>query len=253
MEKKCKQCGEGFVKRKKEGLKRFKERKFCGNKCRGIYGNKDIVGQRFNRLVAIKLSRKNKWKADYWLFKCDCGNEVIRLKSGVTSNTTKSCGCLRKEIDKLATHFKHKMAKTRFYTIWCDVKRRCNNPKNTAYKYYGAKGIKISERWLKFENFKYDMLESYLIHIDKFGEKDTTIDRINNKGNYRRGNTRWATWKEQQRNRTGNRLLTLQGKTQTLAGWSEKTGIQSATIWARIFNYHWSVEKALTTPVLTKN
>lgn len=72
------------------------------------------------------------------------------------------------------------------------MRQRCNNPKHTAYKWYGARGIKICERWDNFKHF-----------VEDIGEKPSsahTLDRINNNGNYEPGNTQWSTQKEQLRN-----------------------------------------------------
>lgn len=88
----------------------------------------------------------------------------------------------------------------RFYKIWADIKTRCNNPKSKAYKNYGMRGIKICNSWNKYDNFKQDMWESYLEHVQQFGEKQTTIDRIDVDKNYEPDNCRWANYKEQRIN-----------------------------------------------------
>ena len=88
----------------------------------------------------------------------------------------------------------------RFYNIWKSMKQRCLDKKHIAFKRYGGSGITVCKRWIKFENFMEDMLESYSKHVKEFGERQTTIDRINNEGNYELSNCRWATWLEQAHN-----------------------------------------------------
>lgn len=81
------------------------------------------------------------------------------------------------------------------YQSWAAIIQRCNNPKSTSYPHYGARGITVCERWLKFENFLADMGER---------PEGTTIDREDGSGNYEPGNCRWATKEQQSANRTVN-------------------------------------------------
>lgn len=160
---------------------------------------KDLVGKRFGRLVVIKQAPHRNGRA-YWHCKCDCGNEVDVCGSSLTTGNTKSCGCYNLEVasKKFITHG---MRYTRFYHIWCGMKARCHNQNSHKYRIYGARGIIVCDRWKDyFENFRDDMYESYLAHVEEFGEKDTSIDRIDVNGNYEPSNCRWATWKEQRVN-----------------------------------------------------
>lgn len=88
----------------------------------------------------------------------------------------------------------------RFYNIWCDMKTRCNNPKCKKYYLYGGRGITICDEWNDYKNFYEDMWESYQKHALEFGEKDTTIDRIDSNDGYYKFNCRWATRKQQRIN-----------------------------------------------------
>lgn len=90
---------------------------------------------------------------------------------------------------------------TRFRRIWYSMLQRCNNTKCANYKYYGAKNVKVCAEWQNFETFKKDMYESYCNHIKEYGEKDTTIDRIDPFGNYCLKNCRWATRYQQSYNK----------------------------------------------------
>lgn len=116
------------------------------------------------------------------------------------SGDTKSCGCYRKDLMT-----KHGLSTSRFHNIWEKMFYRCYNPKSNGFIYYGKRRIKICMKWKKFKNFRDDMYKSYLKHANIFGEKNTTIDRINNNGNYELKNCRWATWKIQSGNKRKRR------------------------------------------------
>lgn len=134
---------------------------------------------------------------------------------------------------------------TNIYHSWQDMIFRCNNLKGKDYSNYGQRGIKVCDRWLKFENFLKDMGEPLT--------KKHSLDRINNDGDYCPDNCRWATRKQQGRNRRNNNLITAFGKTQCLSAWSEEFNISWETLYARIYRYNWSIHKALTIPVKNKN
>jgi hypothetical protein len=191
---------------------------------------KDITNKKFNKLTAIKLVNKVGY-IYYWLFKCDCGKESIIRKLSVTSGRTMSCGCFQKKRTSEASTT-HGMKHNRFYNIWSSMKSRCDNSNNIGYRLYGGKGIKIE--WNNFLEFKSDMYSIYLEHVKNFGELNTSIDRINYNGNYSKENCRWATCKEQSNNRSSNRLLTFNNKTQSLSLWAKELNINYNTLRTRL-------------------
>jgi hypothetical protein len=224
---------------------------------KGLNYHKDITGQKFNRLTAVKFIRKEKTYY-YWLFKCDCGNEKIIRKDIVKCGASKSCGCLndetrRKRFINNTLSLEHGMSGTQFYKIWDGMKDRCIYKNSYKKKYHGGRGITICNKWLKFENFRDDMYKSYLEHLEKFGSKDTTIDRINNNGNYCLENCRWATHKEQSNNTRANRIITYDNQTKTMSEWAKQLKMPYYLFNSRINQHKWTIERAITTPVKKYN
>lgn len=123
------------------------------------------------------------------------------------------------------------------YNTWIGMIHRCHRPTSPSYPLYGARGIRVCERWHSTENFFQDM--------GPRPSKNHSLDRINNDGNYEPGNCRWATAKEQANNTRHNVHLELSGVKQTIGEWAKKLGMDSRTIRERL-NRGWSVERALT-------
>lgn len=126
------------------------------------------------------------------------------------------------------------------YRSWAMMKSRCSNPKDISWYNYGARGIKVCERWLKYENFLADM--------GRAPSPTHSIDRINSDGDYEPANCKWSSDKEQGRNRKTNNRITFNGETKCISAWAEEKGMLWETLKARL-KKGWSVEKALTTPL----
>lgn len=196
---------------------------------------RNLLGQRFGRLLIIAPA-PTKNRHTYWKCQCDCGSEVTVRTDALTRGPTVSCGCY--QLDKVT---KHGMWKSSEYHIWRTMLSRCENPNAHAYKEYGGREIKVCEQWHTFEGFYKDM-----------GKRPTashSLDRIDNDGGYCPENCRWASKKEQSRNRRDNHLLTFQGRTKCIAEWVEETGLKCSTISERL-RRGWSVEETLTSPLL---
>jgi len=115
-----------------------------------------------------------------------------------------SCGCKRAELCR-KLHKKHGETNSREYETWIRMKQRCENKNNKVYKSYGGRGIKICKRWSsRFENFLHDM--------GKRPSDNHSIDRINNNGDYKPSNCRWATRKVQLRNKRNNKIIEINGE-----------------------------------------
>ena len=210
-------------------------------------------GEKFGRLTVIKLDHIEKYtnptgklsrNEEFYLCTCDCGNECIILKQSLKLGYTKSCGCLQKErtaLVRLNTK-KHGLKNTRLYNIFNGIKQRCYNKKDKHFKNYGNRGITMCEEW------KNDFKVFYDWSTNNGYNDSLTIDRIDVNGNYEPNNCRWTTIKEQQRNRTNNRLITYNNETHCVGEWSEKLNLKGSTIYNRI-NSNWSVEKAFYKPI----
>ena|SRR3990167_10495698 len=102
------------------------------------------------------------------------------------------------------------LTKTQFYRTWYKMINRCANPKWRNYKYYGGRGITVSQDWLSYDNFENDMIDTFADHVEDFGfGHNTSIERINNDGGYFKENCKWATQQEQCKNRGGQFALKL--------------------------------------------
>ena len=146
-------------------------------------------------------------------------------------------------------NFKHGLSYTRFYWVFHGMKARCHNKNHNRYDLYGAKGIKI--QWASFEEFTKDMHDGYKEHCEKFGQKNTYIERRDNNKDYCLENCYWATALEQGNNTSRNHRLVFDGRSQTIAQWGSELGIDRFLIKDRI-RRGWTPDEALTIPAGTK-
>lgn len=183
----------------------------------------DLKGKRFGRLTVIEYAGLNKNRKAIWKCKCECGNEINVVGCNLKSGNTKSCGCYNH--DKIMErNYKHNMSNTRLFRIWVGMIQRCKNKNNSVYSYYGGNGITICTEWEKdFEVF-------YKWAISNGYKENLTLDRKNNNGNYEPSNCRWVTIKEQQRNKTNNINVEINGITKILPEWAEMFNIKYKTI-----------------------
>jgi hypothetical protein len=176
--------------------------------------------------------------------RCDCGTvKIVHLKK-LQDGVIKSCGCLLKEKAAqrvIARNTRHGLSKSPEYSVWAAMLRRCRRPNENSFSRYGGRGISVCVRWLDFANFIADM--------GRRPSSDYSLERINNDGNYEPGNVRWATAKDQARNRRSSSFLTFNGRTATIAEWAERTGLTSQQIAGRLSRQGWSVERTLTEPL----
>lgn len=185
----------------------------------------DLSNQRFFRLVVICDTGERRRGQVVWSCKCDCGKMVRVCSYSLRSGAAKSCRCYGDNILGNATRLHGKTESTE-YNSWCGMMSRCYNSKNPKYQRYGKRGIRVCRRWHSATNFLKDM-----------GPRPSpthSIDRIDNDGNYSPNNCRWATLKQQGRNRSNNRILTKNGVSLPVCQWISRTGLCESTIYRRL-------------------
>lgn len=166
---------------------------------RGSHRRIDFVpGTRFGRLVVQSFAGRFRRGKDQrsmpsWNCLCDCGNSAIIPTQALVNGSSRSCRCLFNESNKAGKATRHGKSGTGIYMSWCSMINRCHNPTNARWPDYGGRGISVCDRWrARFEHF-----------YDDVGDRPsgTSLDRIDNDGNYEPDNVRWATPSEQNLNR----------------------------------------------------
>jgi hypothetical protein len=200
------------------------------------------VGDRFERLVVIELGHHNSDGRKAAKCRCLCGKERIVILKHLRSGNTKSCGCLQR--DKAGKRWRtHGMTGSRLHVVWKGMRGRCERPTFKAYRNYGGRGIKVCREWHTFRNF-YDwaMANGY--------RQGLTIERIDNDGNYEPDNCRWATRKEQIKNRRNTKFLTAFGETKPMTEWVDdpRCVVDYHVLKLRL-RYKYPAEIAMTTPL----
>jgi len=124
-----------------------------------------------------------------------------------------------------------------------DILRRFLNPTAKSFKHYGARGIRVCDEWKDFLQFILDV-------GDRPGP-GYSLDRIDVNGHYCKANIRWATQKEQTRNRRITKFIEWRGESKSLAEWAEVLGIPSRVLQLRLRRRGWSVDEAFSTPLIS--
>ena len=207
----------------------------------------DLTGKTFGDWTVLYGPVHQSGKRTKWHCRCKCGIERDVYAVNLTRGMTTSCGCEsgKKIGESRKTHGKRN---TRLYTVWYDMRRRCLDDKNTAYKHYGGRGIKICDEWLGENGFQHFWDWAYANGYDDTAKiAECTLDRIDVNGNYEPSNCRWVDAKTQGRNRTDTTYLTIGDTTRSLGDWSEQYNTSSVLVRARI-KRGWDAERALTEP-----
>jgi hypothetical protein len=205
----------------------------------------DLTGYQFGRLTVLKDATRD-GSGRRWLCRCLCGNTKERdaheLRRGLVKDNIQSCGCYardrmrkRNTTHGLASHGdRHPL-----YSTWLGMLHRCTDSNHHAFHNYGGRGISVCQRWR----------ESFPAFVQDMGErpKKTELDRINNDGNYEPSNCRWATHREQARNRRDNVLVEFNGRRICVTQAIEEAGANRDLVWDRL-KRGWSFVRAITEP-----
>ena len=180
----------------------------------------EVLGKRFGRLQAVAPGGRNAYGHTLITCQCDCGATTVATFSHLRKGQRTSCGCATKG------PVTHGMSSTKVYGIWCGMISRCHNPGTRGYRFYGAKGVSVCDKWREsFENFYADMGDP---------PEGLTIDRIDPKGPYEPGNCRWATTQQQIENRTCQVMYEYEGRSYTLPTLCTLLGINYRTMINRL-------------------
>lgn len=187
----------------------------------------NLLGRRFGRLVVIEKSGAPRLlKRLLWTCRCDCGRSADIYSDRLLSGHTKSCGCLWRDAvvtSNAQNKRTHGQTLTRVYRIWVNIRYRCYNSSSSLYPLYGGRGIAMSDEWrTSFEAFARDM--------GPRPEGRASVERIDVNGPYSADNCRWATPKDQARNRRNTAFVERDGQVIDAASLAEQMGLSYSTV-----------------------
>lgn len=193
------------------------------------------------------LAIENGARRARFICSCSCGTRKSVDAGSVVSGASKRCWtCSIRLRSRPLTHGATVGGQvTPTWESWRAMNERCRNPRHRCYENYGARGISVCDRWR-------DSYENFLADMGERPSRSHSIDRYPDmNGNYEPGNCRWATSREQNRNRRSSRRLTIDGKTMCVVEWAEAVGVNSSTLRDRIHN-GWPERDAVMTPCGSK-
>jgi len=195
---------------------------------------RDITGQSFNCLTAIRRVENNCRGKTQWLFLCSCGNEHVALMSNVINGNSMSCGCLSSRGNKT-----HGLSGTRLFNVYRKMIARCYDEKHNGYSNYGGRWIIVCDEWKsdRCAFFKWAQLHGYT--------KNLTLDRKDNNKGYYPDNCRFVSRQDQMNNRRNTRFVTVGNETKPLSDWARQYNVNPSVLRGRL-NLGYSAIDALT-------
>lgn len=182
----------------------------------------NLAGQKFGKLFAVERVVSDKGRTKF-ICTCDCGNQSTVAGSDLVSGNTTSCGCVKAKTG-LTSNLLHGGASGEFsgaYRSWRSMKQRCLNPSSRGWSEYGAKGVKVCDRWLTYENFVSDMGER---------PEGYSLERLDVFGDYTPENCKWIPVQEQARNKRNTVRYLYEGKVVIQAELARLLGLHSTSL-----------------------
>lgn len=199
-----------------------------------VYGRLTVLGEAAPAKVGGKSRRVRRV-----VCLCACGKHVIVAAFRLRNGGTASCGCLRRESrGGNKHHLLHGGSRTPTYRTWCNIIQRCENPSSPGWSVYGAREIRVCPRWK----------ESFAAFLADVGERPTlkhSIDRIDNNKGYEPGNVRWATAREQSRNKRNNKWFEYKGERMILPDWAQRLSVP-VNLLSRRLRQGWPLDKVFS-------
>lgn len=170
-----------------------------GKQCRecqyhALYNPEREIGKKYGKWRVVEFIGMHRRLQQYYCI-CECGFKGKHCVADLRAGKSQQCStCHNRE--NAANNITHGMHNTPLYKVWTSMVQRCTNPKVQFYSRYGGRGIKVCDRWKKFENFLADMGER---------PEGMTIDRIDNDGDYEPSNCKWVTHQQNCNNRSNSK------------------------------------------------
>lgn len=198
-----------------------------------------LEGRSFGRWTSIERSGRRGYNI-LWRCRCVCGTVKDVVQSNLVSGTSKSCGCRKHDVGVKHGAARRGSVWPEFY-VWKAMIDRCHNKNSQGFARYGGRGIRVCDEWR--QDFS-----AFISDLGRRPSVNHTIERVDNSLGYFAGNCKWATHIEQDRNKRTSRKVAFNGRSLTVAEWSEVTGISDRTLIWRL-NAGWPPDSALTVKV----
>ena len=199
----------------------------------------DLTGMRFGFLRVMGRAANKNRKA-MWFCECDCGEKTIARGERLLNGRSKACNINGHRAGGEKPHA-WRLKEIEEYRVWCSMRERCRCPSHRNWHNYGGRGIRVCSRWeVSFQTFLADM-----------GPRPSSvhsIERIDTNGHYEPDNCRWATTREQNRNKRNNRYVEWRGVRRLLVDVARQNNLDPSVLAGRL-KMGWPLDRAIYQPI----